>query len=665
MKCSDRQFWQLTKEIGGIAQNKAAAAPSPEALVEHFADKMSNGKGVQESEYVPPDPLRVPLVSWKIRYRKVLRTLQALDTNKSVNGIAPKFLRECAKELAPVLTKLFKFIVRQAKYPSTWKDGRVTALHKRASVLLAENDRPVTVLANVSLVFETVIDDQFDLWVTKFVPQSQYGFLKGCGTADYGAAMSFKIHDELERRNDILIVSLDVKGAFDRVWWARLKNRLAARGMRGKALRLLEDYLHERHIQVVAGGKSSAKKEIFSGVPQGAKWSPKLWNFDIADMPLVLGAEAVPFNYADDTGLLYVITESNRDTIIDTVNNDLQALMDWGADNHTTFEKTKTHMMVVSNKNASAFDPTGIVMGGHEVEQLEELKLMGYIFDEALSWGPMIGALAKKARTRTDAIRRMSRSLDSENMLTMYSAFVRPILEYGSTMYMGATPTHLNKLDRVQATMERIGGFKAEPLAARREAALIALSLKQLDGDCREGLRDFAPILVTVKVPEAKIQRSRRPGLLRPDYSEKSQSRRTSASSADDIVKVDVTIAPGLQVKDPSKRPKRCTTLDVFRDSAAGALPAIWARLPQTLVLRGEDKGWRKIKKRCKDFLIGRKPKIDKNTQGKKQKMIVIEQLAVSNSTVLNQELNWGSTDWNKEAEIIKSLLSQPIKCND
>ena len=82
------------------------------------------------------------------------------------------------------------------------------------------------------------------------------------------------------------------------------------------------------------------------------------------------------------------------------MNNDLQALTDWGADNHTTFEKTKTHMMVVSNKNASAFDPTGIVMGGHEVEQLEELKLMGYIFDEALSWGPMIGALAKKALER-------------------------------------------------------------------------------------------------------------------------------------------------------------------------------------------------------------------------------------------------------------------------
>ena len=41
----------------------------------------------------------------------------------------------------------------------------------------------------------------------------------------------------------------------------------------------------------------------------------------------------------------------------------------------------------------------------------------------------------------------------------------------------------------------------------------------------------------------------------------------------------------------------------------------------------------------------------------KKQKVILIEQLAVSNST--------GSTDWNGEAELIKSLLSQTNKCND
>ena len=39
---------------------------------------------------------------------------------------------------------------------------------------------------------------------------------------------------------------------------------------------------------------------------------------------------------------------------------------------------------------------------------------------------------------------------------------MRPILEYGSTLFMGATPTYLSKLDRVQATMKRIGGFKPD-----------------------------------------------------------------------------------------------------------------------------------------------------------------------------------------------------------
>ena len=325
--------------------------------------------------------------------------------------------------------------------------------------------------------------------------------------------------------------------------------------------------------------------------------------------------------------------------------------MDWGADNRTTFEPKKTHSMVISKKEKRAFDPTGIVMGGREVKQVQEMKLVGFTFDAKLNWSAMVKGLAKKARTRVDAIRRMARSLDSKNMLTMYSAFVRPILEYGNTLFMGAKPTHLSKLDRVQQTMERIGGFKAEPLAARREAALIALTLKQLAGDCRELLQEYAPVLVTVKVPEEKVARSRRAGIVRPDYSEKSQSHRTSSSSGE-IVKVDVTAAPGLQVKAPSKRPKHLGTLDVYRDSAAGSLPEIWAKLPQSLVLQGKEKGWRKITKRCKDFLIGWEPKTNKSTQGKNQKIIAVDSTA-------------RSTDWVKEAKLIKSLLSQTNKCND
>ena len=43
---------------------------------------------------------------------------------------------------------------------------------------------------------------------------------------------------------------MDVKGAFDRVWWARLKTRLKTKGMKKKALKLLYNYLRKRFIQV-------------------------------------------------------------------------------------------------------------------------------------------------------------------------------------------------------------------------------------------------------------------------------------------------------------------------------------------------------------------------------------------------------------------------------
>ena len=44
-------------------------------------------------------------------------------------------------------------------------------------------------------------------------------------------------------------------------------------------------------------------------------------------------------------------------------------------------------------------------MGTSEVEQVVEMKSVGFVFDEKLNWGAMVSALPKKARTSVDAIR--------------------------------------------------------------------------------------------------------------------------------------------------------------------------------------------------------------------------------------------------------------------
>ena len=136
---------------------------------------------------------------------------------------------------------------------------------------LVTNYRPVQVMVTISLGFERCVDGQFTDWMTIFIPECQFGFLIGFGTDDYGCTLTFKMLIVLEQRREGVLISCGVKGAFDRVWWARLKARLKKRGLRRRALKLIRDYLHKRFLRVVNNGKSSADKELFSSVPQGCK----------------------------------------------------------------------------------------------------------------------------------------------------------------------------------------------------------------------------------------------------------------------------------------------------------------------------------------------------------------------------------------------------------
>ena len=176
------------------------------------------------------------------------------------------------------------------------------------------------------------------------------------------------------------------------------------------------------------------------------------------------------------------------------------------------------------------------------------MKLVGFIFDPTLSWGPMITHLAKKARVRLGAVCRLRRHLTAENMETMYTAFVRSVLEYGNALYMSACPTHLAKLDKIQTAAEKMGGFELESLADRREAAAISLGLKLLDGAGRGSLQQFAPKLV-----------DNRPGSAAILSSSSTVKRRHAA---------------GLQVA-PFVRNKKKEMLGPYERSYFGVLPAV------------------------------------------------------------------------------------------
>ena len=99
---------------------------------------------------------------------------------------------------------------------------------------------------------------------------------------DCGTLLVLNVDEFLERGNECVVISLDVAGAFDRVWHVGLVKKVRAAGMRGRALKLIKSYLRNRNISVFANGVKSKQHPIYSA--GASRWEMVrsfvgLWNF--------------------------------------------------------------------------------------------------------------------------------------------------------------------------------------------------------------------------------------------------------------------------------------------------------------------------------------------------------------------------------------------------
>ena len=108
MSSSDKNFWQLTKEIGGRNAQRGTGAPSADALATHFAEKMFNDQDEPEDGYyIPKDSRKVSLSNFNIRLTTVKKVLSSMDPNRSVNGTPPRIWKACVDVVAVFVCKLF------------------------------------------------------------------------------------------------------------------------------------------------------------------------------------------------------------------------------------------------------------------------------------------------------------------------------------------------------------------------------------------------------------------------------------------------------------------------------------------------------------------------------------------------------------------------------
>ena len=123
--------------------------------------------------------------------------------------------------------------------------------------------------------------------------------------------------------------------------------------MRAKAYKLFESYLSDRALFVASNGEISEHVGIKSGVPQGAIWSPLLFDLFVRNVPQRVRAalrKACHF-YADDLTLVKEVEREERAARLARreLDTDIHQLCLFGKEWLLEFEPKKSGGLVVSN----------------------------------------------------------------------------------------------------------------------------------------------------------------------------------------------------------------------------------------------------------------------------------------------------------------------------
>jgi hypothetical protein len=183
--------------------------------------------------------------------------------------------------------------------------------------------------------------------------------------------------------------------------------------------------------------------EVLSGIPQGSVLGPLLFLIYINDLPDVIKGFVKLF--ADDTKLYGPMrAPSDRDVM----NSNIQSMYDWSCDWQLgfNFKKCKRIHMGHSNPHNSYTIDTVTI------EESDCERDLGIMVDHKLSFDQHISTIVNKANRLLGQIKRSFVSRNRKVLMPIYKNIIRPMVEYGSTIW---SPWKRKNIDFIEGVQRR------------------------------------------------------------------------------------------------------------------------------------------------------------------------------------------------------------------
>jgi hypothetical protein len=390
----------------------------------------------------------------KMSMQDLVRITKNLKQSATCDEISVDTFKKIFPSISENFVNLINESIASGKVPASWKKSTIIGIPKVDNPEVPQDIRPINILAIYEKILEIWIHEQLSDYFEshKLLYIKQFGFRKYRSTQTALQMIFSQWRNGLNNNKFVLAVSLDLKRAFETVSRPILLQKLKHYGIRGQALKWLENYLQDRTQVVNINGELSDPLTNNIGVPQGSVLAALLYIIYINDIGSFVN-NCVVVMYADDT-MLYIIAD-NLTEAIRMVNDDLKIVMQYFEANKLKCHPDKSNCIIITSSAAKRDQllqncNNKINIDGKDFDFQDFIKYLGVIVDYLLNFKEHIIYISKKIAKKTGYMQRISWKLSKWVRQIVYNTIVAPHFQYCPTIFMDINKCDLNTLQKLQ-----------------------------------------------------------------------------------------------------------------------------------------------------------------------------------------------------------------------
>ena len=410
---------------------------------------------------------------------KVYQVIESMNKKAAtVPGDIPmKIIAEFSVELANPLSHLFNVCLLEGVYPDIYKQEYITPAPKIQPPERFKDLRKISGFLNSAKIFDKLIAQYLISDMAPSRDPAQYGNERKLSIQHYLINMLHTILTAVDKNTKteayaVIVNMIDWSQAFDRQCHSLGIKSFIDNGVRPSLIPIVINYFQQRQMKVKWNGRLSSTKKMYGGGAQGGLPGIIEYLSQTNDCADFLRSDE-KYRYIDDLSILEIINlismglssynckahvpndVATEDRYLPPENTKSQEYLakieHWTKMKKMKLNCKKSKYMTINFTKNYQFS-TRLQLENDLLEEVKEVRLLGVVLNNQLSWQSNTSFIVKKAYKRMPILHKLFEfEVPRNDLVEIYILYIRSVLESSATVWHSSiTQGQENEIERVQ-----------------------------------------------------------------------------------------------------------------------------------------------------------------------------------------------------------------------